>query len=502
MRTDAYRTASIVVEPVETGLAFVDGLRAWLRRPDAVVLDSSQAGHAQGRFSILAAEPVECFRAERWEPRLDVVSALSTRLRACPAAVVTPPCDSPFVGGWVGFLSYESGLGHESLATRKPSDTWLPNAQFNLYDTAVVFDTRVDAWSIVAVDWPPGVHPARGSAASRIERFRGWLHAAHATDDGTRNPVSTPESGPLPERPAHSCRANMSRDAYLRLAGRVQEYIAAGDVYQANLSMRFTAPTALRPDELYLRLRAYNPAPFSAYFPTRDATVLCSSPELFLNLSGRQVCTRPIKGTRPRTNTPALDRQAKGELLNDEKEQAELAMIVDLLRNDLGRVCEFGSVRVEDPGSLEAHPTVFHRVATITGRLREEQTWADVLRSTFPGGSITGAPKIRAMQIIDVLEPTPRGVYCGAIGWIGLDGSMRLNVAIRTMVHVGQEVHVYAGGAITADSDPEKEHAEILAKAAGMFRAVGCTAPIESHSIEAASIEAHAPTRTRKAVVA
>jgi para-aminobenzoate synthetase component 1 len=208
-----------------------------------------------------------------------------------------------------------------------------------------------------------------------------------------------------------------------------------------------------------------------------DVAVLSSSPELFLGLQDGMVTTCPIKGTRPRGTDQASDNAARAELTSSAKDQAELAMIVDLLRNDLGRVCEYGSVAVLDAGRIEAHPTVFHRVATIVGQLRSGQTWIDLLRATIPGGSITGAPKIRAMQIIAELESTQRSVYCGSIGMIGLDGSLQLSVAIRTMIQVGNVVHVFAGGAIVADSDPQDEYREILAKAAGMLQALGCGEP-------------------------
>jgi para-aminobenzoate synthetase component 1 len=204
---------------------------------------------------------------------------------------------------------------------------------------------------------------------------------------------------------------------------------------------------------------------------------LSSSPELFLQLRDGHVVTRPIKGTRPRIGDCRADAVYRRELIHSDKDRAELTMIIDLLRNDLGRVCSFGTVRVTEADKIEEHPTVFHRVATIEGDLKPGNNWLDLMRAAFPGGSVTGAPKIRAMQIIDELEPTPRGVYCGSIGWIGLDGSLSFNIAIRTMVQVGDLVHVYAGGAIVADSTPEGEYKEIIAKAAGMLQALGCEMP-------------------------
>jgi para-aminobenzoate synthetase component 1 len=223
---------------------------------------------------------------------------------------------------------------------------------------------------------------------------------------------------------------------------------------------------------VYRRLRVSNPAPLSALLIYGDSAVINASPELFLSLRDRHVVTRPIKGTRPRTGDEALDAVWSRELLESEKDHAELTMIVDLLRNDLGRVSEYRSVRVLAPADLEAHPTVFHLVGTIEGRLRPECTWADLFQATLPGGSITGAPKIRAMQIIDELEPTERSVYCGAIGYIGLDGSLQLNVAIRTMILDRGRIHLFGGGAIVADSDPDDEYDETLAKTAGLARSL------------------------------
>jgi len=208
--------------------------------------------------------------------------------------------------------------------------------------------------------------------------------------------------------------------------------------------------------------------------------ILSSSPELFLDLRDGHVVTRPIKGTRPRTGDPRIDAMARRELAESEKDRAELTMIVDLLRNDLGRVCSFRTVQVRDPGEIEEHPTVYHRVATIEGDLKTGLGWSDLLRAAFPGGSVTGAPKIRAMQIIRELEPTPRGIYCGSIGWIGLDGAMSLNLAIRTIVQRGDVVHLYAGGGIVAQSTPDGEYAETLAKLRGMLRALNAEGPWET----------------------
>jgi para-aminobenzoate synthetase component 1 len=269
---------------------------------------------------------------------------------------------------------------------------------------------------------------------------------------------------PIPD----SLHSTFTRGAYLKAVARSIDYIAAGDVFQVNLSQRFTAPLREHPAALYARLRRQSPAWYGACLCYEDFSILSNSPELFLRVDGdRRVTTRPIKGTRPRL--PGMD----ARLRESKKDEAELNMIVDLERNDLGRVCEIGSVKVTEPRSIESHPTVYHGVATIEGTLREDVTFIDLLRATFPGGSITGAPKIRAMQIIEELEPTRRGPYCGAIGYLAGDGSIEFNIAIRTMIAIDGVVHVPVGGGIVADSDPQAEYEETLVKAKAMFDAIG-----------------------------
>jgi para-aminobenzoate synthetase component 1 len=266
-------------------------------------------------------------------------------------------------------------------------------------------------------------------------------------------------------------RSNFSREEYLAAVCRVIEYIAAGDVFQVNLSQRYTCGLRLDPGEIYRRLVRMTPARYGALLAYDDFAVISNSPELFLSVSTeRRVITRPIKGTRPRIG------EMERELRESAKDQAELNMIVDLERNDLGRVCKIGSVKVTEPRTIETHPTVYHGVATIEGELRDGVNFVDLLRATFPGGSVTGAPKIRAMQIIDELETVRRGPYCGAVGYLDANGSMQFNVAIRTMLIKDGLVHIPVGGGIVADSDPELEYEETLVKARAMFAALGVEA--------------------------
>ena len=273
--------------------------------------------------------------------------------------------------------------------------------------------------------------------------------------------------------------SNFTRDAYEAAVTRALDYIAAGDIYQVNLSQRFKVPLSGDTFDAYLCLRQDNPAPFAAFLRLPEADILSASPERFLRLDplSRRIETRPIKGTRPRGRTPSEDAALAAELLASEKDRAENVMIVDLERNDLGRVAEVGSVRVTELAALETFPGVFHLTSQIVASLREDRDAVDLLLATFPGGSITGAPKIRAMEIIDELEPTARGVYTGAIGYFGFDGSLDLNIAIRTAVVRDGVAHFQAGGGIVADSVPALEYEETLHKASAIRRALTNSRP-------------------------
>jgi len=272
-------------------------------------------------------------------------------------------------------------------------------------------------------------------------------------------------------------RSTFTGRGYLSAVQRVREYILAGDIFQANLSQRFEAPMLEPPLAFYRRLRRENPAAFGAFLACDDVTVLSVSPERFLWLRGAQVETRPIKGTRPRGLGPMHDQALGRELTESEKDRAENVMIVDLLRNDLSRVCRPGSVRVPELFTLEQHPTVHHLVSTVLGELNPGVSATELLRATFPGGSITGAPKVRAMEIIAELEPTERGLYCGSIGYISHSGPMDTNIAIRTCVVRNGRIYFSGGGGIVADSDPEHEYRETLHKVQGIVRTLARRAP-------------------------
>ena len=427
-------------------------------QPHPFVLESSASDAGYGRYTILGCAPLHTLSLDRAEPR--PIDRLAASLGRWPKGTSLPQV--PFAGGWVGYLSYEAGLTIERLQPTTQADIPLPSVRFALYDSVAVFDHTRRQWYAVAVDWPPGFDQGRPPVERRLAEIRRRLETAPP-------PGELSWGRPWCEPPA----TNITRAEYLAAVERAKAHIAAGDTYQINLTQRFSTTTGATPLEIYRRLRRVNPSGYAALLTWDDQAVISASPELFLDLRGRRVVTRPIKGTRPRVGDEQLDALRRRELPASEKDRAELTMIVDLLRNDLGRVCEYGTVQVTHPAELETHPTVYHLVGTIKGTLRRDCDWADLLRASFPGGSITGAPKVRAMQIIDDLETQGRSVYCGSIGYIGLDGSLCLNIAIRTMVTHGRHLHLFAGGGIVADSDPQDEYDETLAKAAGMLRALG-----------------------------
>jgi len=493
MRAAQRVTAGVVVEPVAVDCTVPQAVVSFCGGRHPAVLESSARTAGYGRFSILGSDPVDVLRVR--EPGACPIDLLARRMAGLPGVESSPP-GVPFVGGWIGFFSYESGLGLEGLRPGAPRDLPVPLAEFALYDSAAIFDHHCGRWLIMAVDWPAPFSSTRPTVKQRLEILRTRL--THGSTLACTPPFESPSpvesmehrcSPPAPgfcgeeSAPPGDSRlgtASLSRHVYLARVAEARRHIEAGDIYQVNLSVRFCVPVSEETGTLYGRLRAANPSAFAAFLPRRDYAVLCASPELFLDLRDGRVISRPIKGTAPRTSDPVLDERARGHLASSEKDRAELNMIIDLMRNDLGRVCRIGSVEVKDDGAIEAHPTVFHRVATIAGKLGRGRAWSDLLTATFPGGSITGCPKIRAMQIIGKLEPTRRDVYCGSIGWIGLDGSMKMNIAIRTMLVCGGRAYVYAGGAIVADSVPDAEYEELLAKAAGMFQALNGAKAVHS----------------------
>ena len=442
--------------------------------PGLVFLDSASQHPETGRYSFLSADPVRSFRADggrteerdqaAWRPVsgnvLDAIQRVLAPLRRGPVEGVPP-----FQGGIAGFLGYEFGGVLERLPAPKPGNAGVPDALFGLYDLTLAWDHRDGrAWLVST-----GIDASGAASAERA--------AARAALVRARLAARLPAPPYMPADPQVELTSTFTRQRYLEAVQRVRDYILAGDVFQVNLSQRFDAAFAGDPLALYARLRRATPAPFAGYLDGGDFQIVSASPERFLLVEGDRVETRPIKGTRPRGATPSLDDALASELSASPKDRAENVMIVDLLRNDLSRVCRPGTVRATGRLALERHPTVHHLVSTVEGRLREGAGGVALLRAAFPGGSITGAPKVRAMEIIAELEPAARGPYCGAMGYLSLTGAMDTSILIRTCVVRNGRVSFSAGGGIVADSDPAAEYAETLDKARALAAAAGASLP-------------------------
>jgi para-aminobenzoate synthetase component I len=444
---------------------------ARLRRlPGLAFLDSAMRHDPLGRLSIVAADPFARFRFRDGRASLDerpVPGGPIEALRAClaPYRIAADPEQAPFPGGAIGYFAYDLGASLERVAAPARRAGLADDISVNLYDTVLVVDHAAATARLVATGFPATGDEARADrAAARLARFADLLGS-----DG--EPERAPEGAGAPL----AWRSNFTRQSYEDAVEKVRAYIRAGDIYQANIAQRFTAdlPTGFDPFGLYLRLRETNPATFGAYLDFEGLAVASSSPERFIRLDGRAVETRPIKGTARRLPDPDADRAAAAALEASVKDRAENVMIVDLLRNDLSRVCEPGSVRVPVLCGLETYAGVHHLVSAVTGTLREGLDGLDLLEKTFPGGSITGAPKIRAMDVITEIEGDAREIYCGAIGRIGFDGALDTAIAIRTVFMDGRTAVLQAGGGVTLLSEPGPEYDETLAKAARVFEAFG-----------------------------
>lgn len=449
--------------------------------PEPALLESGPGFGNAGRFSILAAYPRLVFEATglHWSLRTgsqapetghgDVLAVLGEVLnRFALADPLEEPDDSrpPFQGGMIGFFGYDLAPRLERLPRRFKRDSRLPDIRMALYDTAVIVDAESDCVELWSWDLT-----GEGRRATE-RRARAWRKAIDTA-------LGSPRRAVIPASELGVASSPFDRRAYTNKVRRVLEYIAAGDVFQVNLSQRFTAYGRPEPLDLYLRLRAMSPAPFAAFLCWENLAVISASPELFYQTRGDWVVTRPIKGTRPRHALRAQDERLAQELFASRKDRAELTMIVDLERNDLGRVCRYGSVKVRDPLAVESFAQVHHLVATIEGRLWRGTTPLEVAAALFPGGSITGAPKIRAMQIIDELEANRRSLYTGAIGYLSRGGSSAFNIAIRTILVEGDRASFQVGGGIVADSDPDAEYDETLAKGKAMLEVLNPGTRIE-----------------------
>jgi para-aminobenzoate synthetase component 1 len=491
-RTALVEPLGETAEPAEVCSRFLD-------LPYLLFLDSAATHqHPDAQYSFLAADPVSLVRskgvmtdvrhrAEREWVRVPG-DALSVARALLPPEPVTPVTGvPPFQGGLAGYIGYDWGAVLERLPAARYDDLAIPDVVLGFYDWVIAWDHRIrNAWLIstgLPATGPAGMSRARERMDLVRERLGGRTGRVPAqrvgADGWTGGRADGPSSSAAPSYPVTGIdgaadiglRSTFTHRGYLDAVGRVRDYIVAGDIFQANLSQRFQGSLPEAPFDLYRRLRRHNPAPFAAYLDFEDLAVLSASPERFLRLDQerRLVETRPIKGTRPRGLGPMHDAALGRALAESEKDRAENVMIVDLLRNDLSRVCRPGTVRVPELFALEHHPTVHHLVSTVVGELEPAADAFDLIRAAFPGGSITGAPKVRAMEIIAELEPSRRGVYCGSIGYISTTGAMDTSIVIRTYLALRGQVYFQAGGGIVADSDPELEYRETLDKARGLI---------------------------------
>jgi len=430
----------------------------WADRRWSAFLDSSFPHCHQGRYDIIAADPwcTLVTRGNLTEIRADGQIRLSPEdpfrlLRDCLGPAIPHDFELPFCGGAIGYFGYDLGRRLEALPEQAADDVGVPDMVVGLYDWAVVVDHLQRRSWLVGLDRNPTTAsrwPYLVRSFSQIQTI-GWQRSDF--------------------RICSEILPGMSKSHYAQSFAKIQQYIRNGDCYQVNLTQRFSAYCEGNSWTAYELLRQINPAPFSAYLHYPQLEILSSSPERFLKASDGLVETKPIKGTRPRHDDPLRDQEQSAELRASAKDRAENLMIVDLLRNDIGKSCVPGTVRVPELFAVESYATVHHLVSTVRATLREDLHVLDLLRGCFPGGSITGTPKIRSMQIIEELEPSRRGVYCGSIGYVGYDGNMDSNIAIRTLTRADNHIHFSAGGGIVADSELDSEYQECYHKAAALL---------------------------------
>lgn len=451
----------------------------------AFLLEGSPEGWFEGRFSLFGGDPFAIFQSKGNTSRLDYLrkgkersfpsigdplvhlQAWLDRFRPSSESVLP---DLPFLyGGIVGFFSYELVRQFEKISPPLEYESSLPDLQFLFLNHFALFDHSDKKVHLI---YNPLPEMRLGADRETVYR-EGWEKIEKR---------QRMFEGPPPDEEAEGSKApfglrpDIAPEAYIGMVDRAKRYIAAGDIFQANLSQRFTASTSLSPFKIYRRLREINPSPFSAYLNLGEIEIASGSPERLVRLQNKSgtalVETRPIAGTRPRGKTPAEDEEMIRQLYESDKERAEHLMLVDLERNDLGKICRYGSVRVDSLMALEKYSHVFHLVSRVSGELSTGRSPVEVVKALFPGGTITGVPKIRCMQIISELEKTPRGIYTGAVGYLSFSGEIDLNIAIRTWVRHRALLTFQVGAGIVADSDPESEYQETLQKAAALVKAL------------------------------
>jgi para-aminobenzoate synthetase component 1 len=440
------------------------------RLESASIIGGNTARADAGRFSYWAAQPIEIleFEAGQNNPFGKLQKALVKYKLDNNGGNKLPK--EMFCGGWIGYFGYELARYIEKLPATTIEDIGLPLIRLCFYDRFIAYDHLEENFWLLALELPDDVERPDDKLDS-LERLLA---------ESQRIRVPQPVPADLDNIDISTIRCNMDKECYLRTIKKIKRYIYDGEVYQINFSQRFECDYNARPIELFHWQNHYNPSPYASFIDGGGFHIVSASPEMFITITDGLIQTKPIKGTRPRLDEAGqvslrakqINAENLRELLNSEKERAELNMIIDLERNDIAKICRPGTRTVVQPRTIEAYPTVFHAVATVAGRLREEITFCDVLKALFPGGSITGAPKIRSMEIIDETEPTARGVYTGSIGFIGIDGGACLNIAIRTIIIKDRKAYAQTGGGIVADSDPQDEWAETITKARALLAGI------------------------------
>lgn len=447
----------VIIREIKTSLSAFD-LYSLFKSEDVIFLDSAKDPERLGRYSFIGLNP---FKKVTYSN--GVVNEDGTISNGDPFVLlnrimnrykVKNPTQLPFVGGCMGYMSYDLGRDLETIPVEIEETVALPSLYFVFYENVIVIDHHCNRVYITEL-----YRMSVGTTnLDEIEIKIG---------QGQPNPV-----GALNYIPVKST-APFDQGAYMTAVERMRQYIRTGDIYIANMTQTYVALTERQGFDLYKILRHLNPAPFAAYLPLDGFEIICSSPERFIQVCKGKVTTRPIKGTRPRGSTLEEDEANKRALEESDKDKSELLMVVDLERNDLSKVCRPYTVKVTELFAIETYATVHHLVATVEGKLREDQTAVDCLKACFPGGSITGTPKIRAMEVIESLEATRRNVYTGCIGYFGFDGGADFNIVIRTILKKGHQTYIGVGGGITWESDAEEEYREILDKGEALFRALG-----------------------------
>ncbi|MCH6255260.1 aminodeoxychorismate synthase component I [Puniceicoccaceae bacterium K14] len=449
----------MLIREIEIELSLEDIFRRYSKEAGFSFLDSSLQKYGIGDFSVLCCHP---WKSLTYDSGVAVVEefGLKREVKGDPFLILKEESVSyeessalPFVGGAIGYIGYDVARYYEKIPNRSEKLKSGYEMRFRYYDAGLCFDHRSDKLYAFASERVPNANELLAKQVKLAEEA--------ASMAGDSDPYGV---GPL--------KSNFTVEGYVTAVDEIRECIRRGEVYQVNLSQRFSASFRGDVAALYHNLRKLSPAPYGAYLDFGDEVILSNSPEQFLQSKGTELVTRPIKGTRPRGGDNAEDEQMKQSLINSQKDRSELLMIVDLERNDMGRVCSAGSVQVKDLFAIEAYSNVFHQTAKIEGKLAGENTALDGIKALFPGGSITGAPKIKAMEVIDYLEPVRRGVYTGSIGFIGNNGELDFNIAIRTLRVSDGELQFNVGGGIVWDSDAKSEYEETLAKGRSMMKAL------------------------------